>query len=324
MASTRSVDNNASAKTAESSAVKPPQPPPAGQVRQLGARMTFVGDLALTMQIGAELRAAYRPNATAKLHPDYPFEPVAARLRESTLLVGNLECVMSELGSLATEHNPFRCPREALKPLRAVGFDLLSVANNHSMDFGRRGFDDMIATLDEERMQHIGKDAFSHRLQEPVVRELAGHKVGLLAYYYPPNPPLRDVISARPQVDLLVVFNHWGQEGQPEPMILQRRLGRAFIDAGVDLVVGTHAHVLQPVEWYRGKLIAYGLGNFVFNGMNDTELHRIGAMLEVDIDEGGLAAHRLLKIRLDDRGIPNFVDDPGKAQPLRETAKPLR
>ena len=103
--------------------------------------------------------------------------------------------------------------------------------------------------------------------------------MGLLAYYWPPRPPFSDVLAAREQVDVLFAFMHWGKEDDPEPMQLQRTLSRQLIDAGVDMVVGTHAHVLQPLGWYRGKLIAFGLGNFVFSGMTDASFTGIGALL---------------------------------------------
>src|SRR5262249_52558435 len=109
-------------------------------------------------------------------------------------------------------------------------------------------------------------------------------------------------------VDVLVVFNHWGRENSTEPLFLQKRLARAVIDAGADLVVGTHAHVLSPEEWYKGKLVFYGLGNFVFSGMNIDERHRTGGYLEVTVGPRGVVDRRFYRIRLDDMGAPTWLD----------------
>ncbi len=249
----------------------------------------------------------------------YPFTHVAERLQEADVLVGNLECVLSLRGSVATDHNPFRCAMSSPEVILAAGFDLVSVANNHAMDFGLTGFTDMLANLDAAGLPHFGKETFTRKPQAPVVREVRGVKVGLLAYYWPPELPLTDVARARPLVDVLFVFMHWGMDDVAEPMELQRRLGRDFIDAGVDVVVGTHSHVLQPTTFYRGKLVAYGLGNFVFTGMMHTEAHRVGAFLEVDIEPTAKPArltHRLIRTRLEADGAPRWLDDPATVSAL--------
>jgi poly-gamma-glutamate synthesis protein (capsule biosynthesis protein) len=114
----------------------------------------------------------------------------------------------------------------------------------------------------------------------------------------------------------VVVFNHWGHEGQTSPLGVQQSFGRALVDAGADLVVGAHAHVLQPEEWYRGKLLFYGLGNFVFAGMGFDEAHRVGGLLEVDLSRRGVVARRLYRTRLDDTGAPRWLDQ-GPFEPDR-------
>jgi poly-gamma-glutamate synthesis protein (capsule biosynthesis protein) len=294
-------------------------PSPAGEGgsgRGLGT-IGFVGDVALTMQIGDTLA---KPNSGAPVPPDYPFSHVSERLRSYSLLVGNLECVLSKQGRVATDHNPFRCPRQATGALKSAGFDLLSVANNHAQDFGGRGFTDMLANLDADGVPYFGEEVFGTERQAPVIVSVAGRRVGLLAYYWPPALPLVDVTAARREVDTLMVFNHWGMEDQVEPMPIQQTVARQLIDAGVDLVVGTHAHVPQPVDWYRGKLIAYGLGNFVFNGMSHSELHSTGLVLEVDISAAGIVAHRLIRVRLGRDGVPAWLDDPALSAPLAPAA----
>lgn len=278
-------------------------------------RVGFAGDLNLALKVGMALE--HRSDAgAADVHPDFPFEHVVDRLRAADLMVGNLECVASTKGLLATEHNPFRCPL-AIGVLQAAGFDLVSVANNHAKDFGQRGFDAMLGNLDAAGLPHFGKETFTRKRQAPYVKVIDGIRIGLLAYYWPPKDELPDVHAARPAVDVLMVFMHWGREDQPEPLLMQVQLAKKLIDAGVDVVVGTHAHVMQPTAWYRGKFIAYGIGNFVFSGMTHTELHRTGALLEVDLDASGVVAHRVIGVRLGEDGAPRFVADPDTVEAQR-------
>jgi poly-gamma-glutamate synthesis protein (capsule biosynthesis protein) len=246
---------------------------------------------------------------------------VAERLRSADLLVGNLECVASLAGEIETGHNPFRCPH-AVEALKTAGFDLLSIANNHALDYGRPGFDDMLRTLDAAGLPHFGKETFGIQPQAPWITSIDGIRIGLLAYYTLPKKPFADIVAARARVDVLFTFMHWGREDQVDPLPLQRTLAHEMIDAGVDVVVGTHAHVPQPSEWYRGKLIVYGLGNFVFSGMTHSELHRTGQLYEVELTREGIASHRIAEVRLGTDGAPRFKADPSSVAPLAGPAAP--
>jgi hypothetical protein len=274
-------------------------------------RLAFVGDLALVYQTSIYLEALERGGRVpARIKPGYPFLAVAERLRRADLCVANLECTLSQRGDPHTWHAAFRCPQAALGALTAAGIDLVNVANNHAFDFGHVGFEDMLVNLDRAKLPYFGAAVLRHQPQAPWVGRVGGVRLGLVAYYDDQTgQTVEDVRRARAEVDVLVVYPHWGQEDRSAPLELQRRLARKFIDAGADLVVGTHAHVLQPTDWYRGKLIAYGLGNFVFSGMSDTEAHRSGAVLESELGAQGFARHRLIRTRLDDDGAPQLVDE---------------
>jgi len=275
-------------------------------------RLSFVGDLAMTSVVGKRMarnaRGLANPASSGAGSPLYPFANLSDEFGAADVLVGNLECVASPLGAVAVDAHPLRCPSAALGVLARAQFDVLSVANNHSMDFGRGAFVDMLARIQAAGLEHIGGQAMLRRAQPVLVVERAGVKVGLLAYYRPPAAPLVDVRAARPLCDILVVYNHWGREDHVEPTPQQRELAHQLIDAGVDLVVGTHAHVVQPVEHYRGKLIAYGLGNFVFDAMRLTEPRRRGALLQVQMDsKGTLRGYRLVDTRMDEHLVPVVV-----------------
>ena len=272
------------------------------------ATLVFGGDVSLGLGVGINIKKLKEGHPVPEgVAADYPFGGVKEVLQEADLAVVNLECVCSPLGRVATGHNPFRCPLRTPEVLRTAGIDLVGVANNHVMDFGPKAFRDMLRRLDKGKLKHFGAESVMWRSPQPVtIRRLKGVRIGLLAYYWPPKKPLRDVLAARAQVDFLIVFAHWGQEGKAEPLLLQRMLARDFVDAGVDLVVGTHAHVVQPVEWYRGKLVAYGLGNMVFDGMNHTESHRHGQLLELKIGKQLKPHYAFHDVVLDEEGQPKL------------------
>lgn len=114
-----------------------------------------------------------------------------------------------------------------------------------------------------------------------------------------------DVSNARRIADLVVVFMHFGLENESTPSELQRAEARAAIDAGAALVVGHHPHVIQPVEWYGDGLIAYSMGNFVFDGSDNPTTD--SAILFVELTEAGVASYRLVPVTLDGAGFPNLA-----------------
>jgi poly-gamma-glutamate capsule biosynthesis protein CapA/YwtB (metallophosphatase superfamily) len=287
-------------------------------------RIAFAGDVNMSMLVGQYVARRVKGLSVPEgIEDGFPFTAVRDRLQAADIAVANLECVVSLQGKRATEHNPFRAPVESISVLRDAGFDILSVANNHTRDFGPAGLRGTRKNLIEGGITPIG--AFGADLQEAVVRELRGVRVAFLAYYNiyksTPRPAYRDVKHARSKADLVVVFNHWGSEKQPQVQPVQQSFGRGLIDAGADVVVGTHVHVLQPEEWYRERLIFYGLGNFVFNGMNFDEAHRTGGYLEVDVDQNGIRARRFYRIRLDQHGAPQWLDT-SPQQPDRLASSP--
>jgi len=279
-------------------------------------RLAFAGDLSLSLRVAINIEARARGGrGLDPIDADYPFGAVKDRIAEADIAIGNLECVTSPLGGPVSPYPTLRAPAFAIPLVRDAGFDIVSVANNHADDFGRGALDDMIARLDQAGLAHIGKGSCSIDPEEPLIREVKGVRVGFLAFCdVEPPKAYADVARARPKVDVLVIFNHWGREDSVAPIAVQRSFGHGLVQAGADLIVGTHAHVLQPEEWVRGKLIFYGLGNFVFAGMGTGERRRTGGYLEVDIDRRGVVARRLYRVRLDDAGAPRWLD-PGPVPP---------
>lgn len=276
-------------------------------------RLTFAGDMAMGTGVGLTLDALATGKPARKgraIDPGYPFAAVKDRIAAADLAIGNLECVVSDRGAPDGSHRPFRAPSAAIGAVLAAGFDVVSIANNHAMDFGAEALADMRDQLDRGGLPYLGRGARTNRVEAPLVREIRGLKIALLGVYDAPDKvALAMVERARAAADLVIVFAHWGTEDHTEIAPYQRRLGHALIDAGAEVVVGTHAHVIQPEERYHGKLIAYGLGNFVFSGMGFDEAHRTGELLELDLDRGGLRERRAYRVRIDDDGAPRFLDD---------------
>ncbi len=263
------------------------------------AHLLFVGDLSLTLGAG---------EAIAHGETGFPFGEVKERIAAADLAFGNLECVVSPLGAPQAPVS-FRAPDAALGVLRDAGFDVLSVANNHALDFGRGAYEDMLARIDASGLARIGS-AVPERPAEPVVREVQGVRIAMLAYYEVDwRRAYHEVELAKADGAVVVVFNHWGLEDVEQPSVAQRSFARGLVRAGADLVVGAHAHVLQPEETLEKKLVVYGLGDFVFNGTACAPRRAIGGVLEVDVGADGVRGHTLRRVHLDARGAPHWLRD---------------
>ncbi|RYG45905.1 CapA family protein [bacterium] len=176
--------------------------------------------------------------------------------------------------------------------LKAVGIDMVGLANNHALDYGPKGLDEMIRALDKAGIAHTGAGRNSAAAERVAVIRRGKTRIGLVSYLAfvsvgglrkctpateksagvavlsfggkPNVTKIRSIVqNARASCDVLVVALHWGIEKQTRPSGYQRALGQAFIDAGADVVWGHHPHVLQPAETYKRKPIMYSMGNLV-------------------------------------------------------------
>ncbi len=215
-------------------------------------------------------------------------------------------------------------PPLGFERLRAAGFDILSVANNHSGDYGPDAFADMLQHHTQHGLTSLGGGMTLAQAHRPVIRTLRTTTVGFLAYcaiepfnfaatttspghaWLDPALMTSDIRAVRPTVDYLVVFTHWGIEYQPLESGDQDAMARVAIDAGADFVVGAHPHVIQPSSSYRGKPIVYSLGNFVFDEMYG-ELERRGHVLSLTLQGSRLLDWSLRESRIGDYGAPVWV-----------------
>jgi poly-gamma-glutamate synthesis protein (capsule biosynthesis protein) len=251
-----------------------------------GSTLLLAGDIMLGRTVG--------DTASSRGDWAFPFRRVQSRLRAAEVTFGNLEGV-----AVAQATTQFNADPRALEGLRDAGFDVISLANNHTADAGLQALAETAAGLQRLGIAVTGLQ-YPPAPQKPTIVRAGAIRVGFLAYSWSvgdfvPKDGLpfisrarladmvADIARARPQVDYLVVSLHMGTEGARRSSEGQRQKARAAIDAGADLVVGHHPHVPQEVErWGRG-LIAYSLGDFVFD---HPEVSVDGALLEVTLAAG--------------------------------------
>ena len=220
---------------------------------------------------------------------NYPFDEVKSSLN-GDITFGNLENpATDEKTQFLVKDYPFKAKPSSISGLSYAGFDIVSIANNHIMDYGPQGAQDTVDNLEGQDMLSVGlwhgQNADTDRITRPVIIELEGMKVGYLAYTdgVPPSctatntsiGPLpmdmaiieADITYSAPLVDILVVSIHWVYQPQynTTEAVWQKNIAHNIIDFGADIIVGTGPHVLQGIEGYNNGLIMYSLGNFVFD-----------------------------------------------------------
>jgi len=201
------------------------------------------------------------------------------------LTIVNLECSPSNLGEPWDKPWTFRCDTDALPSMAAAGVDVANLANNHGTDFGFEAMLDGMTNLEAVGIAPVGTGRTITDAYQPFVAEINGWTIAVigsggvnpetgswLALDDRPGMTHGDdtasiaaaVSAAKETADIVLVTAHWGEQGTSTPRPFERRQAEAWIDAGADGILGHHQHVLQPLEFYRGRPIAWGLGNFVW------------------------------------------------------------
>ena len=275
--------------------------------------VVLVGDIMLDESPGEEVE-----------HGRDPFAPFAAVLDGADIRIGNLECVVATRGEAEPgKPSTFRGHPRTLGPLKRH-FDAVTLANNHSGDFGPGAFGEMLTLLDQAGIGWFGGGADLSQAHRPLIIERNGLRIALLGYdeflprsfeadYDKPGVAWgedeqvsRDIAAARGvyHADLVIPVMHWGWEQATTASPRQRQLAHLMIDAGAAAVVGAHPHVTQDTEQYRGRPVIYSLGNFVFNGFTET-INNTGWLLRLDLDPQGVRRWRTFIARIDGQGIPH-------------------
>ncbi len=270
-------------------------------------KIIFVGDIMLSRGVASQIK---KQNDFR-----YPFLAIADTVRAADLAFGNLEGPISDGGRDQGSIYSFRAHPTVLQGLTFAGFDVLSVANNHMWDWGDEALLDTVKILGSHGITPVGAGEDELSANSPVVRQVGGTKVAFFAYttLYPPRleassstPGVsrfdEDVVAttigaAKQFADIVVVSLHWGEEYESNANAYQKRVARMLVDAGADIVVGHHPHVIQEVEEYKNGLIFYSLGNFVFD-QNFSNATMEGLMMEVTVTDGGVATARQIPIKI--------------------------
>jgi poly-gamma-glutamate synthesis protein (capsule biosynthesis protein) len=252
---------------------------------------------------------------------DHPFGPTMDILSEGDVAIANLESPLTESEEIFMEKEYIlKAEPGVAEGIKNASIDIVTLANNHIMDYGSSGLKDTGGVLDRYGILHTGAGEDLKEARRPALFEVKGVKIAVLAYsntlpkeFYakrgsPGTAPgfskyvREDVRAARTQADIVIVSFHWGGERLKSPKDYQVRLAHLAVESGAQLVIGHHPHVIQGVEMYKGGLIFYSLGNFVFGFYSspDTE-----GMIASVVFEGGEEGYRVKSARL----IPLDVDN---------------
>ena len=279
----------------------------AGRVLVRPVRLSAVGDV----NLGDGVATAMARHGTR-----WPWLYVASRLRTADIAVVNLECTVSTRGrAWPGKLFTFRGTPASLRTTRTfAGIDVASLANNHSLDYGRVAFADTLAYAKRYGIRTIGGGANLTQARKPAILLRGGLRIAFLGFaeerpaafdagpgrsgLTPAAPAYirADVRRAKQNADVVVVYFHWGVELDRTPNARERMLAQVSLDAGASVVLGAHPHVLQPRVRQGNRFIAWSLGNFVFDwtspGTDRTGILRLG------LDADGVASSSFLPARI--------------------------
>lgn len=247
---------------------------------------------------------------------DHAFVQMRKYFDGAHVVFGNLEGPLTTGGKPEQEKTyVFRSPPDKVgQALKNAGFNVVSLANNHTLDYGAEGLAETLQALDTVGIAYAGAGMNLQDARRPVILQAAGKRVALLAYsltlpenfYAGHTTPgtafgheafvRADVEAARRQADVVLVSFHWGQEGKTTLREYQTRLGRLAIDAGAVAVIGHHPHILQGIERYKDGVILYSLGNFTFGSYSNQA--KVSAVAELSLEGERLATLRLYPINV--------------------------
>jgi len=276
--------------------------------------LNAVGDIMLSRSVLYKMRyyGSYR----------HPYLRTAKLLRDADFTIANLELPLSDrIPPPADDHTmTFVAPTAVADGLKWAGIDAVTLANNHTLNFGQAPLVDTLKALDKYGIGHFGGGVNWEQAYSPAIYNIKGVKVAFLGFdgvYWwnwsnknAPGiataweDPVREAIArARQQADVVIPYFHWGVEYTSVPNQFQRHMARVAIDAGADLVLGSHPHWVQQVEVYKGKLIVYSMGNFVFDQMWSQET-RQGVIVKFTFQGKNLVSAKFLPVLIEDYNQP--------------------
>lgn len=217
---------------------------------------------------------------------DYPFKQVCSTLKKGDIVFGNLESILSDKDTppfFKDKPYNFSAPTAASKSLRNAGFNVLNLANNHAMDFGQSAISETRSSLYREGISIFGAGEDINEACKPSIITVKGLRFAFLGFGVAHSSlvyadlqrggiaPIRldyikkGIQTALSRADVVIVSVHWGKEYDSFPSETQKKIAHQLVDWGADMVLGHHPHVLQGIEMYKNRPIAYSLGNFIFD-----------------------------------------------------------
>jgi poly-gamma-glutamate capsule biosynthesis protein CapA/YwtB (metallophosphatase superfamily) len=295
-----------------------PAPTQSGEVR-----LAAVGDVMLGRTVGQQI---------LEKGPSIVFSQVQSTLDAADLRFANLECALTDLGVPEDKSYTLKAPPAAAAALQSGRFDLVSLANNHAMDYGFEGLQETQRILDQVGVASVGAGVNFDQAHAPLILSRNGLRMAFLAYadvpeerdgfdahqwiatestpgiaWADPNQIALDVTAARQKADVVIVMLHAGIEIAEYMSIIttdQRLQAYAAIDAGAALVIGSHPHQLESIELYHGGLIAYSLGNFVFDDYRG--IANASIILQVRLTKAGFQDYDYVPVLIDN-GLPHVI-----------------
>lgn len=251
----------------------------------------------------------------------YLFEKVAPILRNADWTILNMEGCISTRGAPLDKEYTFRAPPELAQYLRLAGVSMVSLGNNHSVDYGRIALQDTMEHLWRAGVWWAGAGANRQAAAQPVYVDFGGVRVAILCFtaVVPRDFPagdktpgvaiLSDILpilpEARKNADVLIAIPHWGDEGKTQPNAKQKRIARTLADAGVDLIVGHHPHVVQGYARVGKAHVFYSVGNFIHTPRST--LSRQAVLVETELNKRGIVNLRAIPLWLEGgRPVPQL------------------
>ncbi len=286
-----------------------------------GIRFSAVGDITLgdhPLCVGFGAYSKFK-----NLPATFPYEKVLPEFEAADILFGNLECPLSGSGLRDNYYKAIqmRGSSNFVKGLVKAGFKVVNLANNHSMQHGKDAFLETVKLLDKHSIKYCGLRGENRINSQACILDVNGLKVAFLGYSLRPRQYIEsvplyaegtldgitsDVNKMREKTNYIIVSLHWGDEFIEYPSPAEIDMGRRIVDAGADLIIGHHPHILRGIEKYKQGVIAYSLGNFVCDMVWDQRL-RESVIFQCIITKSGIQDIELKPVFINDNYQPEIL-----------------
>lgn len=280
-------------------------------------------------------------------YPGYIFADIARFLNKADVVMGNLEGPLAALGPPKERKYCLHSSDIAAESLKAAGFDLLFLANNHILDYGEESLAETRRLLSDSELLFTGAGENLARAREPVRTEMKGVRLGFLSYAWtdvteataatsgsagvaPMEYHLikEDVVKLKDKVDNVIISLHWGFCEYHLPFPKHIELAHKLIDIGANIVIGHHPHVLQGIEEYGNGLIAYSLGNLIFPDYEfvgkhivNSEANRTSILLKIELTANGYKSYNIVPLKADEHFLPAPLVGTAREEVLQQIEK---